>query len=318
MREVRLTACGALGSVALARWRVALGEELEPGDVLCELETEKTVLELESPHGGKVVELCVETGAPLEAGMLLARIDSGQGSDGGQQRAATQVPNEGPAEEPLLPIEAVIARRLTQSSSATPTFHLTVSVDMSRAREHRDVIRAQSGRIGFNEMMIKALGLALHQYPRVAMAYRDGHLQRGGAHVGMAVRLEQGGLLVPVVRDADRKSLREITDASRELADRARAGRLRPQDLEGAALTLSNLGMFRVDRFTAIVGQNESAIVSVGAILDRPWVVSGEIVVRPVVEMTMGSDHRVIDGALAARFMTLVKALLEDPIRLGN
>jgi pyruvate dehydrogenase E2 component (dihydrolipoamide acetyltransferase) len=213
--------------------------------------------------------------------------------------------------EPLSNMRAIIADRLSRSKRAIPHFYLTTAVDMSAAVEFR---LSQQKKHSFNDLLIKAVGLALREFPRVASVYTpQGYVRRDHMNVGLAVATESGGLVVPVIRDADMLSLDEISTRTRELIDKARKGRTDPSDCAGGAFTVSNLGMYPVDEFVAIINPGEAAILAVGAMIETPVARDGEVQVRPMMKMTLSCDHRVIDGAMAAAFNARIKALLESP-----
>ncbi|MCX7935009.1 MAG: 2-oxo acid dehydrogenase subunit E2, partial [Planctomycetota bacterium] len=168
--------------------------------------------------------------------------------------------------------------------------------------------------VSINDMIIKACGLALRRFPRVASVYTpQGNISRDRIHVGFAVALDNEGLVVPVVRDVDRKSLAQIAADTKVLIDKARSNRLTVDDYSGGIFTVSNLGTFDVEHFTAIINPGESAILAVGKICEKPVALKGAIAVRHMMNITLSSDHRTIDGVLAARFAGCVKELLEKP-----
>src|SRR5450759_4729564 len=166
------------------------------------------------------------------------------------------------------------------------------------------------------DRIIKAVARSLVKMPQVNVSFaEDKLLQKKSVHIGMAVALEQG-LIVPVIHNADRISILDIARESQRLAEAARTGKIRPEEFSGGTFTVSNLGMFDVDSFTAVINQPESAILAVGSITPTPAVVDGQVVVRNRMKVTLSSDHRAIDGATAARFLQEVKRLLEEPFGL--
>src|SRR5690606_6669457 len=206
---------------------------------------------------------------------------------------------------PLSQMRKVIARRLAQSIGPIPTFYLTAEVDMERAAEARDALIATDpdGKFSFNDVIIRAAAAALRQHPWVNAWWQDDHIRQWQeVHVGVAVAIEDG-LITPVIRHADRKSLREISAEVRELAGRARAKKLQPDEYTGATFTISNLGMFGIDDFTAIINPPEVAILAVGRIEPKAVVVDGNVVVRRRMRVTLSCDHRVVDGATGAEFL---------------
>jgi pyruvate dehydrogenase E2 component (dihydrolipoamide acetyltransferase) len=169
----------------------------------------------------------------------------------------------------------------------------------------------------FNDFVIKACAVALREHPRVNGAYRDGRVELyERINVGFAVAAE-GALLVPVVHDADRRGLAEIAEATRELAAKVRDGSVTPPELAGGTFSISNLGMFGVTSFDAVLNPPEAAILAIGAIEERPVVRGGELSVAPLMSITLSGDHRILDGAGGAQFLTRVRALLEEPLGLA-
>jgi len=211
-----------------------------------------------------------------------------------------------------------IARGLAKSIGPVPHFFLTSEIDMGRALELRADINARmsDGKIGVNDLLIKATAEALARHPAVNSSWEDGSVRyHGGADIGIAVALD-GGLIVPVLRDAERKGLRQISIEARDLIGRARSGKLDPEEYQGATFSVSNLGMFEIDDFTAIINPPESGILAIGRTTEKPVVVEGEVVVRKRMRVTMSCDHRVVDGALGAAFLGTFKAMLENPLEM--
>jgi pyruvate dehydrogenase E2 component (dihydrolipoamide acetyltransferase) len=207
----------------------------------------------------------------------------------------------------------VIAQRMTWSRQFIPQFSLTVNVDMSAAAAFRQGLKDEGTKVSFNDLLVKAVALALREFPDVASLYDGGTLiRRGGLHVGIAVALDEG-LIVPVVKDADKKTLVELSAAAKDLVARARSNKLMPDEYTDGVITVSNLGMLGIDEFTAIVNPGESAIIACGTITDTPVVVDGEFVARPVMKVTGSFDHRTTDGATGARFLAKVRELLQAP-----
>ena len=218
---------------------------------------------------------------------------------------------------PVTQMRKTIARRLAESKFTAPHFYLKLSVDMSAAVEARMAINAQEGvKVSFNDMVVKAVSLALKKHPAVNSAWMDTHIrQNDHVHIGVAVAVEDG-LLVPVVRHADRKSLTEIGAEVKDYAGKAREKKLQPSDWEGNTFTISNLGMFGIEDFTAIINPPDACILAVGGISDVPVVKDGAVVPGKVMKLTLSCDHRVVDGATGAAFLQEVKSLLEHPVRM--
>ena len=255
----------------------------------------------------------------------LAQAGARQGAAAGAVRAPAPVPGvTGPAytDTPLTQIRKTIAKRLAQSIGPIPTFYLTTEVDMERAWEAREALLesakgADGGpKVSFNDLIIKAVALALRQHPACNAWWQDDRIRYWNeVHVSMAVAIEDG-LITPVIRHADRKSLREISAEARDLAGRARERRLAPEEYTGGTFSISNLGMLDIDEFTAVINPPEAGILAVGRIVPKPVAHDGTVQVRRRMRLTMSCDHRVIDGATGARFLQTLTGMLENPLRM--
>jgi pyruvate dehydrogenase E2 component (dihydrolipoamide acetyltransferase) len=238
-----------------------------------------------------------------------------------------RVPASSPyTDVPLTQIRKTIARRLAQSIGPIPTFYLTTEVDMGAVWTAREALRAagkrESGAAGrevhvsFNDIIIKAVAMALRQHPACNAWWQDDHIRYWHeVHVSMAVAVEEG-LITPVIRNADLKTLREIAAESHDLAARARDRRLRPDEYTGGTFSVSNLGMLEIDEFTAVINPPEAGILAVGRIAEKPVVQNGAIGIGRRLRLTMSCDHRVIDGATGAQFLKTLKGMLENPLAL--
>jgi pyruvate dehydrogenase E2 component (dihydrolipoamide acetyltransferase) len=220
----------------------------------------------------------------------------------------------------LTKLRQTIAKRMTASKQTVPHFYVTVEVDMAEALALRAKLNAlvnEAGKISVNDMVIKAASLALTHFPSINASYADNAIVRHGAvNMGIAVALEQG-LITVVVNDTDRKPLSQIAREARDIATRTKNGKARPEELQGSTFTVSNLGMFgEVDSFVAIINPPEAAILAVGTVRDVPVVKDGQIVPGKTMKVTISADHRVTDGAEAAKFLAEVKKNLEEPLRL--
>ena len=218
---------------------------------------------------------------------------------------------------PVSQMRKVIAKRLAESKFTAPHFYLTMSIDMDKAVESRARINETSPvKISFNDFVLKACAVALKQHPKVNSSWMGDHIRRYGyVNIGVAVAVEEG-LLVPVVRQADLKSLSQIATEVKEFAQKAKDKKLQPQDWEGNTFTISNLGMFGIDDFTAIINPPDACILAVGAIQQVPVVKDGQIKIGNVMKVTMSCDHRVVDGATGSAFLQTLKGLLEEPLRM--
>jgi pyruvate dehydrogenase E2 component (dihydrolipoyllysine-residue acetyltransferase) len=220
---------------------------------------------------------------------------------------------------PLTQIRKTIAKRLVTSLGPIPHFFLTTEVDMERAAEARDALNRQlgdQGKISYNDVIIKATALALVKHRACNAWFQDDHIRYWNeVHIGMAVAV-QDGLITPVIRNADRKSLVEIGREARELAEKARSRRLQPPEYTGSTFSVSNLGMFEIDQFTAVINPPEAGILAIGAVTQKPVVVGGQLAPGRRMRITMSCDHRVIDGATGAAFLKTLKQMLENPLAM--
>jgi pyruvate dehydrogenase E2 component (dihydrolipoamide acetyltransferase) len=218
---------------------------------------------------------------------------------------------------PLTQIRKTIARRLAQSIGPIPTFYLTSEVDMERAADAREALLASGGeKVSFNDIILKAVAMALRQHPECNAWWQDDHIRYWNeVHVSMAVAIEDG-LITPVIRHTDLKSLREIAAQARDLAGRARERKLALEEYTGGTFSVSNLGMLDVHEFTAVINPPEAGILAVGRMVPQPVVHQGAVSVRRRMRLTMSCDHRVIDGATGARFLQTLKGMLENPLAM--
>jgi pyruvate dehydrogenase E2 component (dihydrolipoamide acetyltransferase) len=219
---------------------------------------------------------------------------------------------------PLTNIRKVIAKRLGESIGPIPTFYLTAELDLTRVMEMRAAMADMGAeyKVSVNDVLIKAVATALSQHPEVNAHWGGDHIRYfNRVHVGMAVATDDG-LIVPVIWDADRKRMSEISKDAKELAKRARERKLKPEEFTGSTFSVSNLGMFGIDQFTAIINPPEAGILAIGASEEKPVVVDGEVVIRNRVRVTMSCDHRIIDGAVGAKFLQTLRRLVENPLML--
>jgi pyruvate dehydrogenase E2 component (dihydrolipoamide acetyltransferase) len=220
-------------------------------------------------------------------------------------------------DEPVSQMRKTIARRLAESKFTAPHFYLTLDINMESAMASRKALNAIEGvKVSFNDMVIKAVAHALKQNPNVNSSWMGDFIRRNQhVHVGVAVAVEDG-LLVPVVRFADTKGLLQISAEVREYAKKAKDKKLQPSDWEGNTFTISNLGMFGIESFTAIVNPPDSCILAIGGIKEVPVVKNGQIVPGNVMKVTLSCDHRVVDGATGAAFLQTFKQYMENPVSM--
>ena len=266
-----------------------------------------------SGPGGRIIKRDIESWAGPRPSAAPARVSAAP-----SPRPAPPGPSITPGQElPLSNMRKTIAKRLSESMFGSPHYYVTVEIDMDAAVDLREQIqRLEEGKVSFNDLVVKACAKALTRFPMVNASWGgDKIATHADVNIGIAVAIPDG-LITPVVRNADRKSILDIAHEVRDLATRARDRKLKPDEFTGSTFTISNLGMFDVDSFTAIINPPDSAILAVGAVRKVP-VVDGETI-RPGhrMKVTMSSDHRVIDGALAAQFLAEVRRLLEAPVAL--
>jgi pyruvate dehydrogenase E2 component (dihydrolipoamide acetyltransferase) len=219
---------------------------------------------------------------------------------------------------PLTQIRKTIAKRLAESIGPIPTFYLTEELDLTRVAELRAAMASLGDefKVSINDVVLKAVATALAQHPEVNAHWLGDRIRYfGRVHLGMAVATDDG-LIVPVIFDADRKRMSEISREGKELAARARERKLKPEEYTGSTFSVSNLGMFGIEQFTAIINPPEVGILAVGAAEDRLVVEDGQPVTRKRMRVTMSCDHRAVDGAVGARFLQTLRRLIENPLML--
>ena len=256
-------------------------------------------------------------------GRIIRRDVEGAVANGGSQRPnvpTSQRPaRQGDFEDvALTQIRKTIARRLSESIGPIPTFYLTSEFDLSRVTEMRAAM-AEMGdefKVSVNDIILKATATALAQHPEVNAHWLGDKIRlHNRVHLGMAVAT-QDGLIVPVIFDADQKTMREISTESKSLAKKARERKLQPQEYTGSTFSVSNLGMFGIDQFTAIINPPEVGILAIGAAEDKVEVANGDFVVRKKLRVTMSCDHRAVDGAVGAEFLRTLRRMIENPLML--
>jgi pyruvate dehydrogenase E2 component (dihydrolipoamide acetyltransferase) len=274
-----------------------------------------------SGPGGRIIKRDVED-------LMAGQPAKGAGAQPGQThlRAVENLPVQKSAtaaasayrDQPATEMRRTIAKRLVTSLGPVPHFFLTTEIEMDRAAEMRKGINELDPdlKISVNDIIIKVAAAALMQNPQVNASFQDKIVRYyEQADIGVAVAIDEG-LITPIVRAADQKSLSEIASEVRDLAERARNRKLKPEEYLGATFSVSNLGMFGVDEFTAIINPPEAAILAVGAMTPKPMVRNNEIVIRQMMRVTMSCDHRVVDGATGAKFLQTFKKILENPLFL--
>jgi pyruvate dehydrogenase E2 component (dihydrolipoamide acetyltransferase) len=265
-----------------------------------------------SGENGRITKVDVENYKPAAAPAAPAK---------GAAQAPVSLPKvvgqESFEEVPVSQMRKTIARRLSESKFTAPHFYLTMEINMDKAMEARKSINEISPvKISFNDMVIKAVAAALRQHPDVNVSYLGEKMRKNHhIHIGVAVAVKDG-LLVPVIRFADNKSLSHIAVEVKDLAQKAHDKKLQPADWEGSTFTVSNLGMFGIEEFTAIINTPDACILAVGGIKETAIVKNGQLVPGNVMKVTLSCDHRAVDGAVGAAFLKTFKGLMEDPVRI--
>jgi pyruvate dehydrogenase E2 component (dihydrolipoamide acetyltransferase) len=324
----------------LVTWFVELGAMVREGDLFAGVQVEKASAEVRAPVGGRVGELLFEPGGVVRQEAVIAVIESAEevaaepaprgAAAEPSAVAAPRLPSAAvaapagpvaapgpPAPVPLTAMRRTIADRLRTGLAATAQLTITAEADVTElAARLTEWSAAWGRRVSYTEVAVRACALALREHPRVAARLTEaGLVHPERLDIGVAVALDDG-LIVPVVRDADRRSLQEIGSEIAGLAERARAGRLEPSETEGGCFSVTNLGGYRIDAFTPLLNPPQTAILGLGRARPRPTVVDGSIVARTLVVLSLTFDHQVVDGAPAAAFLDAVIGLLEAPDRL--
>jgi pyruvate dehydrogenase E2 component (dihydrolipoyllysine-residue acetyltransferase) len=287
-----------------------------PGGRIVKADVEKAQTEPAGEAGRKPA-----TGRPPAAAPSAAAVPPAAPASAGGVAPSPETAKGEVSYEDLSKTQQTIARRMAESKATAPHFYLRASVDMSQAVEGRGKLKALAAEDSivpsFNDMVVKACALALREHPRANGAYRDGRFELySRVNVGVAVAAKDA-LVVPTVFDADRKGLRQIASEARVLAQRVRDGRITPPELSGATFTVSNLGMYGIDGFSAVINPPQAAILAVGAIEERAVVRDGEITTAHLMQVDLACDHRILYGAPAAEFLARIRALLEEPLSLA-
>ncbi len=377
----------------ILKWHVVPGDEINRGDVLFEIETDKATMEVESYAKGNLLKICFDEGELAEAGAVVAyigkqgehieedasaeiitvesdndytsilkqekkdetkiskqKIDSGSLGETVQAspaaRMAARKNNIDLAElyaelgkpvkvgdvlcagenkavyETSVPsaMRKTIAKRMLQSVQEAPQFTISIRTDMSNLVEMRNsinnILKEEGIKVSYNDMLVKCLCLACRKHPLINSVYTDEEIRiLKNVNVGIAVALDDG-LVVPVIQKAQTLSLKEISFRSNSIIQNAKNGKMEQDAMRGGTITISNLGMYDIHRFTALINRPENAILAVGAIVETPVGINGVVELRPICEITATFDHRLIDGALGARFMGELKKIIESPLEI--
>jgi pyruvate dehydrogenase E2 component (dihydrolipoamide acetyltransferase) len=321
----------------LVKWLVEVGATVEPGEELAEVETDKIVNVLENTHSGVLRRTVAEEGDVLPVGALLGVIAeegvsdedidafiAGGGASAPEESAAPApaeqavehaIPAAPPAEElvPVAGMRAAIARTVSASWSNIPHYMVTVAVDMGKADALARSMKEAGTKVSINDMIIKASASAIQKYPLINASFADKNItMHRDANIAVAIGLDEG-VVMPVIRNCHALSLREIGARSRELVALAKEGKLGKEEMSGGTFAISNMGMLGVESFVAIVPPTQSAILAVGMVKDEPVARDGKIEIARMMRVTISADHRVHDGAYAAKFLGELRGLLEAP-----
>jgi pyruvate dehydrogenase E2 component (dihydrolipoamide acetyltransferase) len=334
---------------AIARWFRAEGDAVRKGDILFEVETDKATMDYEAPEDGVLTRIVVPAGVTVPCGTLVALLNeqeqeregrprktisprarrlaaehgvewerlegSGDGGQVTEKDVQAFLARQRPAATPAAPAAPELSRhrrilgeRLVASARERAHIYLKVTTDMTAARE------LHAAGVNYNDLFVKALAICLAEFPLVNASLEGGRVRfHDSADIGLAVAADDEHLFVPVLRDAARKSMAQLRGEREALTARARQKKLAPEEMTGGTFTLSNLGMYGVEEFTAIINPPETGILAVGAVTEEPRAVGGAVAIRPVLRAVLGVDHRLVDGALGARFLARFKELIENP-----
>lgn len=275
--------------------------------------------------GGRIIRADIDAAAaePAEPAAAQSAAEPAPAPAAPAQPATAPVSGAGEDVEelPLSNVRKVTAKRLAESKQQAPHFYLTSAIDVTdlvafRGNLNERLQAAGGPKVSLNDLVVKAVATALRANPSVNVSFGgDKLLQHKRIHLGVAVAIDDG-LVVPVIRDTDRKSVSEIATEGREKAGRAREGKLKLDEMSGGTFTISNLGMFGIEQFSAVINPPEAAILAVGAAKEELQLVDGEVVARKILRVTLSADHRAIDGAVGAAFLQQLTSLLEDPLRI--
>ena len=333
----------------IAKWNVKEGDKIEAGDIIAEVETDKATMDVEAFDSGTLLKIIPGEGDAVPLGGLIAVIgeegedisallESGDSpsdkkaapasSDKAETEAVSEVKEEASSTTSsdsgrvkASPLAKKIAEDkgidLAESKFSNPHFYETVDVDMKSAIAARSSMNAANDvKISFNDIVVKACAVALTRHQAINSSWHDDVIvEHADVNIAVAVAIDEG-LMTPVINHVDQKGFLQISSETRELAGLARDRKLAPEQMEGSTFTISNLGMFGIEEFTAIINPPNACILAVGAIRDVPVVENGAVVPGKRMKITLSSDHRIVDGAKAAKFLNEVRTLLENPISM--
>jgi pyruvate dehydrogenase E2 component (dihydrolipoamide acetyltransferase) len=300
----------------IVSWLKKEGEWINKGEPIVEIEVEKAVIELESEEEGYLKKILVKEGETVPIGTVLAYIsDTLEEKIPEEEKVVIKKEKEEKETRSihLSSMRKTIAERLSKSKHDIPHFYVFVDVDMTELVELKNSLNYDV-KITYDDFIIKATALALKEFPLINSRWRENMIELlSDINIGFAVSLGDEGIIVPVIKYADKKGIVEIAKERQKLIDKAREGRLEIEEVSNGSITVNNVGVFGVSSILAIINPPEIAIVTAGAIQDKPVVINDEIKIRKIMEMTLSADHRVIDGSYGSRFVIRLKEFLENP-----
>ncbi|HBG27036.1 MAG: hypothetical protein A2Y10_04450 [Planctomycetes bacterium GWF2_41_51] len=322
-REIKLPQMGqTMEEGTIVSCKIKPGQKISKGEVIFEVETDKATLEMESPAEGIVKEIVVAEGQTVPVGEVLVTLEDEVKAAPAAVKKAEAAKAVEPAYKPgqkvpLSKFMKIIGEKMVQSKREIPCFYLNVAVDVTELVLFREKLnKTASVKISFNDLIIKAIALGMAKWPIMSGRFEGDSIQIADSiGVGLAISVK-GGLVAPIVKDVDKKSIQEIAQYSTVLIERAKSGKLAPGDLEGGCITVSNLGAFGIESFIPIVVPGQCSILGVGKIADTCTASDGNTVIRKMMKMTLAVDHRIANGAEVAQFLDLTAKMLADPEKL--
>lgn len=316
--EIKLQQMGqTMEEGTIVSCKIKPGQKISKGEAIFEIETDKATLEMESPVDGIVKNILVQEGQTVPVGEVLVVL-----ADEVKPAVAAKavIPAFKPGQKvPLTKMGKIIAEKMLQSKREIPCFYLNVVVDVTELVAFREQYNKAGGvKISFNDLIMKALALGMAKWPIMSGRFDGDSIQIADSIcIGLAISVK-GGLVAPIVKEVDKKSISEVAQYSTALIERTKSGKLSPADLEGGCITISNLGAFGIDSFIPIVVPGQCSILGVGRISDTCTASDGNVVIRKMMKMTLAVDHRIANGAEAAQFLNNVVEILQDPKKLAE
>ncbi|OQA02877.1 MAG: Dihydrolipoyllysine-residue acetyltransferase component of pyruvate dehydrogenase complex [Planctomycetes bacterium ADurb.Bin401] len=322
-REIKLAQMGqTMEEGTIVSCKIKPGQKINKGDVIFEVETDKATLEMESPAEGIVKEIVVAEGQTVPVGDLLViledEVKAAPAAAKKTETAKAVEPAYKPGQKvPLNKFMKIIGEKMVQSKREIPCFYLNVAVDVTDLAAYRQKLNSEGNvKVSFNDLIIKALGLGIAKWPIMSGRFEGDSIQIAESiGIGLAISVKNG-LVAPIVKEVEKKSIQEIAQYSTALIERAKNGKLTPSDIDGGCITVSNLGAFGIESFIPIVVPGQCSILGIGKIADTCVSSDGNIVIRKMMKMTLAVDHRIANGAEAAQFLDFVAKMLAEPEKL--